>query len=174
MRISSLIPRPLRLLLATAVVALAAGSAQTVFAQPAGLMGGMHGGMHGGMADGRHMDHMLSAVNATADQRAQIKQIMEAAHTDLNAMHTNGATLRQQSQALLAQPTIDARAVETLRQQMSAQHDAASKRMTQAMVDAANVLTPTQRKALADRMAQRRSLMDKQRAERAALDGASK
>lgn len=166
--------RPLRMLLAITFVAVAASAAQTAMAQPMGPHGDMMGGRHGGMGEGRHMDHMLSSVNATPEQRAQVKQIMDAAHTDLKAMHANGATLRQQSQALLAQPTIDARAVETLRQQMSAQHDAVSKRMTQALVDAANVLTPTQRKALADRMAQRRALMEKHRAERAALDGASK
>jgi Spy/CpxP family protein refolding chaperone len=72
--------------------------------------------------------------------------------------------------ALFTQPTVDARAVETLRQQMLAQHDQASKRMLQTMLDVSRVLTPEQRKTLADRMAQRRSMMDRHRTERDTLD----
>jgi Spy/CpxP family protein refolding chaperone len=60
--------------------------------------------------------------------------------------------------------------VEALRQQQLAQHDQASKRMTQALVDAARVLTPEPRKMMADRMAQRRALMERHRAEREAID----
>ena len=74
--------------------------------------------------------------------------------------------------ALFAQPTVDARAVETLRQQQMAQHDAASKRMAQLMIDVSRVLTPEQRKALAERMAQRRALMERHRGERDAAERA--
>jgi Spy/CpxP family protein refolding chaperone len=73
-------------------------------------------------------------------------------------------------QALLAQPTVDARAAEALRQQASALHDQASKRVLQAMIDVSRVLTPEQRKTLADRAAQHRSMMERHRAEREALD----
>jgi Spy/CpxP family protein refolding chaperone len=94
---------------------------------------------------------------------------MDAAHTDLKALHTGGATLHQQMQAAFAQPTVDARAVEALRVQISAQHDNASKRMTQAMLDVSRVLTPDQRKTLADAMAKRQSMMQRHAAERAAI-----
>ena len=47
---------------------------------------------------------------------------------------------------LFAQPTVDAAALEALRQKQMAMHDAASKRMMQAMLDVAQVLTPEQRK----------------------------
>ncbi len=178
------ISKPLRLTLATAVMALAGIVSQTAFAAPAdGPMGGAMGGpmeghrMHRGMGEGggmgmngRHMGRMLDAVNATPDQRTQIKAIMDAAHKDLAAMHEGGRKLHEQSQSLFTQPNIDARAAETLRQQMLAQHDAASKRMLQAMLDASKVLTPEQRKALADKMAQRRSMMERHRAERHQLD----
>ena len=70
--------------------------------------------------------------------------------------------------ALFAQPTVDARAAETLRQQMLAQHDQVSKRALQAMLDVSRVLTAEQRKALADRMAQRKAMMERHRAEREA------
>jgi periplasmic protein CpxP/Spy len=159
--------RPVRLLLATLTVALAAGISQTALAQPGEMgMPGMHGGMgHGG----GHIERMLDAVNATPEQRTQIKQIMQTAHTDLQSQRTQRQSLHQQMQALLAQPTIDARAVETLRQQAMAQHDVASKRMSQAMMDAANVLTPAQRQTLAGLMAKRQAMMQRHAAERASL-----
>lgn len=171
--------KALRMLLGTLAVALAASISQTALAQPAGPMdGGMHGrhmgpgghGGPGGMMGGRHVGRMLDLVNATPDQRSQIKAIMDAAHTDLKAQREAGRTLRQQMQAAFAQPTVDARAVEALRVQIQAQHDAASKRMTQAMLDASKVLTPEQRKTLADAMAKRQALMQRHAAERAALE----
>ena len=113
---------------------------------------------------------MLDGVNASAEQKAQIKQIMAAAMTDLRAQREAGRALRDQAMQLFTQPQVDARAAETLRQQMLAQHDQASKRMLQAMLDASRVLTPEQRQTLADKMAQRRSMMERHRAERDQLD----
>ena len=167
---------PLRLTLATAAVAMAGLASQAALAAPPdGPMGGP--GMHhrmggpGGMGmEGRHMGRMLDLVNATPDQRSQIKTIMDAAHKDLQALHENGRKLHEQSLAVFTQPNVDARAAETVRQQMLAQHDAASKRMMQAMLDASKVLTPEQRKLLADKMAQRRGMMERHRAERQQLD----
>jgi periplasmic protein CpxP/Spy len=168
----SVFTRPSRLLLATLTVVLAAGLSHTASAQPGevgmGMGMGMHG-MQGGGPGGHHIERMLDAVNATPEQRTQIKQIMQAAHTDLQAQRTAGPSLHQQMQGLLAQTTIDARAVETLRQQMLAQHDVASKRMSQAMIDAANVLTPAQRQTLTGLMAKRQAMMQRHAAERANL-----
>ena len=168
--------RPLRLLVATAVLALAAGMVHTASAMPGGRPGhgeagamGLMGGM-GGMG-GRGMDRMFDAVGATAEQKAKIRQIMEAAHADLKSQREAGRLLREQGQALFVQPNVDARAVEDLRQKMLAQHDQASKRRMQAMLDASLVLTPDQRKQLAERATQRRSMMERQRAERESMDG---
>jgi Spy/CpxP family protein refolding chaperone len=72
--------------------------------------------------------------------------------------------------ATMAQPNIDAGAVEQIRQKMLAQHDQASKRRMQAMVDAARVLTPEQRKQLSERMAQRGDMMERHHRERRALE----
>jgi Spy/CpxP family protein refolding chaperone len=130
--------------------------------------------MGGGMGmNGRHLGRMLDAVNATPEQRSQIKAIMEAAHKDLAALHENGRKLHEQGQSVFTQANVDAAAAEKLRQQMLAQHDAASKRMMQGMLDAAKVLTPEQRKTLSDKMAQRRGMMERHRAERHQMDGAS-
>jgi protein CpxP len=53
---------------------------------------------------------------------------------------------------------------------MLAQHDAASKRMLQAMLDVSRVLTPEQRAKLAERMQQRREMMQRHDKERRQLD----
>ncbi len=164
---------PFKLLAATVTLAIAAGAAQTAVAQPG--PGYDHGGRQGhGMMMGAHMDRALGAVNATPEQRAQIKQIFDAAKSDLKGQHEAGRALREQSAALFTQPVVDARAAEVLRAQMVAQHDVASKRMLQAMLDASRVLTPEQRKLLADKMAQRRTLMERHHAERQSLDKAGR
>lgn len=124
-------------------------------------------GAHGG---GRMIERMLDAVNASADQRSRIQAIMDAAHNDLRTQHQSKQTLRDQMRSQFAQPNIDARAAEALRAQMAAQHDAASKRMLQARLDAAAVLTPEQRKLIAERMAQRQALMERHRSERQSLE----
>jgi periplasmic protein CpxP/Spy len=159
--------RPFRLLLATLIVASAAALTQTAWAQPVG-----HGGAGiGMMGHPRMMERLLDAVNASADQRAQIKQIVQAATPDLQAQREASRKLHEQQAALFAQPTVDARAAETLRQQMLAQHDQASKRMTQLMLDVSRVLSPEQRKTLADKMAQRRAMAERHRGERESLEG---
>ena len=173
---------PLRLLALTVLLAIGATAAQTANAQPQEMRGGgehRHGqygaeGMgHGmGMGNSRMVGRMLDAVNATAEQRAQIKQITDAARADMKAQYSTSRKLREDGAALFAQPTVDARAAEFLRQQMLAQHDQASKRQLQTMLDISRVLTPEQRKTLAERMTQRRSMMERQRAERMSVDTA--
>jgi Spy/CpxP family protein refolding chaperone len=133
---------------------------------------GMHGGMHMGGMDmmglgmGRHSERLLDSVGATAEQKMQIRQIGEAARVDLKAQREAAAPLREQARGLMTQPNIDANAVEMVRQQMLAQHDQASRRMAQALVEMGRVLTPEQRQSLASRKAQRQTLKQQHRAER--------
>ena len=174
--------KPLHLLMATLTVALVAGFAQTANAAPGGGPGGPPDGAPYGMMDGMggmqhmgahgHAGRMLDTVNATPEQRAQIKQILDTARTESRAQHDAGRKLHEQGQALFAQPNVDARAVEALRQQQMALHEQASKRMTQVMIDISRVLTPEQRKMLADSRAQRQDMMERHRAERATLEKA--
>jgi len=135
------------------------------------VMGEGHHGMMGGMPfDARHIEKLLDQVNATDAQRAQIRVIGDKARTDLKALHPQmpGAGPAASGtkpgdkppmagpeggpmgglMALLTQPKVDAVAAEKTRQQMLAQHDAVSKRMLQAAIDIAQVLTPDQRVAL--------------------------
>ena len=172
-------PRPLRVLFATATLALAASLSPTAMAAPGGMMGGGPGGHgdhrghggHGGqdMAPQR-LERMLDVVNATSEQRTQIKALANTLRTDMKAMHELGKRLHDQNRALFTQPTVDARAAEVLRQQMQARHEQASKRMLQFKLDMSRILTPDQRKQFADRMDKRKSMMERHRSEREALD----
>jgi periplasmic protein CpxP/Spy len=135
-----------------------------------------HGGGHGGpgmgmMMGGRGLERMLDSVNASAEQRTQIKAIAERTMADLKAQRDAAKGTREQFMTLFTQPTVDANAAEALRAQKMQQADQASRRMTQAMLDVSRVLTPEQRKQLAERMAQRRSMMERHMNERRALDG---
>lgn len=177
----------LRLLTVAASLVVAGGLAQTAAAAPWGPgamahMGGPgHGDMHyggmggmggmgpmGGGMHARQADRLFDSIGATAEQRTQIRQIWDAARTDLQAQREAGRALHEQARTLFAQPNVDANAAEALRKQMLAQHDAMSKRTMQAMLEASRVLTPEQRQALSERMAERRAAMERRRAERAA------
>ncbi len=139
-----------QVLKASLVAAMLAGAALTVPAQAMPGRGGPEfGSMFGG---GKRMEHMLESVDASAAQSAQIKQIVQAAMLDMKPQHEAGRKLHEQGLALFAAPVVDANAVEALRQQMLAQHDQVSKRMTQVLVDVSRVLTPEQRVKLVARM----------------------
>jgi Spy/CpxP family protein refolding chaperone len=163
---------PTRLVAGALLVAALGTATLSAWAQQGPGMHGGHGGGMGMMAQGHMLERMLDSVNATPDQRTQIKAIAERARADMKAQHESGRALREQSMKLFTQPVVDANAAEALRTQMMQQHDQASRRMMQAMLDISRVLTPEQRKQLADKMAQRRSMMERHRAERQQLDGA--
>lgn len=120
--------------------------------QATGWGHGKHGGAHGGEAEMalRLSPRVLDRLEATPQQRQQIRAIMEAARADLRSQHESARALRQRSMELLSQPTIDAAAMEALRKDMLAQRDRASQRQLQAVLEASRVLTPEQRKRLAE------------------------
>lgn len=178
--------RPVRVLALTVLVSALSGMVQASHAAP-GMAGGRPGAMHAeGAGDGGHgghggpggwalgnprmMDRLLDSINATTEQRTQIKLIATAAQTDLQAQRTQGRALHQQGQALFTQTTVDARAAEALRVQMLTLHDQTSKRRLQMMLDISRVLTPEQRLKLAERMKQRQAMSERHRAEREGLD----
>ncbi len=103
----------------------------------------------------RGVDRMLASVNATEAQKTQIKQIVRAAAIDLKPQHEAGRKLREQAAQLFTAPTVDANAVEATRQQMLAQHEQGSRRISQALVEISRVLTPEQRVQLAEKLKKR-------------------
>lgn len=173
--------RAFRLFTLTALVGLTGAMLQTAHAAPGGhgAMGGhgdmaAMGGRGAGMDGAGHMGHMsrvLDRVGASAEQKAQIKTIMESAHSELKPVHAQMKTLRDQSTALFTQPAVDANAAEALRLQMQALHGQVSKRMLQAMVESSRVLTPEQRAKMADMMNKRRAMAERHRAEAESLMG---
>jgi protein CpxP len=161
-------------LAAGAALALAATVTFTAWAQPGPGGPGHHGGfgapgMFMGSPEriGRGVDRVLNGVNATDAQRAQVKQIVQQAAADLKAQREAGRGLREKSLQIFTAPTVDAAAAESLRQQTLAQHDAASRRTLQAMLDISRVLTPEQRAKLGEQMAQRHQRMQQRMQERA-------
>jgi Spy/CpxP family protein refolding chaperone len=155
--------RSLRWLVAAMVLAVSATVALSAWAQP-GPGGHRGGGMEGPglflVGHGRGLDRMLDSVNASDAQRSKIKQIAQQAATDLKAQREQSRALHEQSLRIFTAPgTVDAAAAESVRAQMVAQHDAASRRMLQAMLDISGVLTPEQRAKLGEIIQQRHQQM---------------
>jgi len=151
---------------AVGAVSLAAAASLGVMASPRGE--GPQGFMPLG---GKGLERMLDSVEATADQRTQIETIVANARADMEGQREAGKALKAQMAKLFTQPTVDSTAVESLRQQMLAQHDQASQRMTQTMLEVSRVLTAEQRQQIAQRMAQRAEHMQERQARR---DGAAR
>ncbi len=167
---------PTRLFGTALLAAVLGGAALSAWAQPAdhgghAMRGAAMGGMGGMPMHGRMVEKMLDSVNATAEQRAQVKQITERAAADMKAQHESGRALREQGLKLFTQPVVDANAAEALRAQMMQQHDQGSRRMMQTMLEVSRVLTPEQRKTLAERMAKRGEMMRRHQQERQSLEG---
>jgi Spy/CpxP family protein refolding chaperone len=152
----------MRLMALSVFVVVAAGAAFSAHAQ-----GHQGPGPHGGMMMfegppehvGRAVDHLLDGLNASDAQRTQVKQIAMAAAADLKSQREAARGMREKGLQIFTAPTVDAAAAEALHQQMSAQHEQASKRRLQAMLDVAKVLTPEQRVKIGERMQQRQAVM---------------
>lgn len=162
--------RSLKWVAAGLVLAISSTIGLSAWAQPGFGGHGGHGGhgRHGGpglfMGSPEHMnrgiDRMLDGLNASDAQRAQIKQIVQQAAADLKAQRETGKSLRERGMQIFSAPTVDAAAAESVRQQMLVQHDNASRRTLQAMLDISRVLTPEQRAKVAERMKQRHQHME--------------
>lgn len=154
-------------------LALAAVATVPVQAMPGGHgHGGYDGGMHsaaGGMFGGM-LGRMLDRVNATPQQRTQIEQILKTNVDAMRAQRDSRSELRDEAMKLFAQPTVDANALEALREKQMAQHIEASKRMTAAMLEISRVLTPEQRKQMSEYMQQRRDMMQRHQRERRGIE----
>ena len=98
----------------------------------------------------REIDRMLDEVEASDDQRGRVHAIVKAAVADLQEVHELKREGRQALVAALTRDTIDRAELETLRQSKLETVDRMSQRMLTALADAAEVLTPAQRKELAE------------------------
>jgi Spy/CpxP family protein refolding chaperone len=95
--------------------------------------------------------HFAVEVDATPEQKDKLTTIAKGAARDLAPMTGKLKQARQQAIDLMGAETVDRAALENLRAEQFALMDASSKRLTQALADAADVLTVAQRKKLAER-----------------------
>lgn len=123
-----------------------------------------HGRRHGyGPIDpadlDRHVDRMLKhlyvEIDATDAQKQRLDPIVRQAARDLAPMRENLHAARREAIELLSQDRVDPAALEALRAKQIGLADEASRRLTRAVGEAAEVLTPEQRKELAAHFARR-------------------
>jgi len=99
----------------------------------------------------RMVKHLAVEVDATPEQQAKLNAIAKSAAHDLAPLRGNMKRARQQALELLSAEKVDHAAIESLRAAQIATMDTASRRLSQALADAADVLTVDQRKKLAER-----------------------
>ncbi len=99
--------------------------------------------------------YALSDVDATAEQKAQVTAILQAAATDVHALAGGHSAAHKQLREILTAQTIDRARLEAVRADGLNLADQASKRIVQGLADAAEVLSPEQRAALAEKMEKR-------------------
>jgi len=146
-------------LLAVAVVAgLTGNMLTTAFGQGFAFHAWHDGAFMGGPLTPAQIDdridrmtkHMAIELDASADQQAKIASIAKAAVNDLRPLHERAHAARSQAVALLTAPSIDRSAIERLRAEQIGLAETASKRIAQAAADASEVLSPDQRRKVAD------------------------
>lgn len=152
--------RLLFVLFVATAAGLAGGYAGKSFAQG-------HGGFFSARFDPARMDdrfermvkHLAVEVDATPEQKDKLSGIAKGAARELAPLREKMRTARTQAVELMAAPQVDRAAIEKLRVEQIALADSTSKRITQALAEAADVLTPEQRGKLAEharRMGERR------------------
>lgn len=107
-----------------------------------------------------HIEHgvkyLLSDIDATAEQKAQVTTILQSTATDVHALADQHFAARKQLHEILSAPSIDRERLEAVRVGELRLADEASKRLLTGIADAADVLTPEQRATLAQSMEEHR------------------
>jgi len=96
------------------------------------------------------IDEALEPANVTADQRAKIYAARDRVFTTMEAhRQTRGAHMNE-ALALFESDTVDPGRVAAFRAQREAEHQQVADAISQAITDVHDVLTPAQRKVVAD------------------------
>jgi periplasmic protein CpxP/Spy len=98
----------------------------------------------------RMIRHLAVEIDATNEQQDKLKAIVHATVKDVLPTRDKMLAARATARELLTQPTIDRAALEKLRAEQFATHEAMSKQLVQAVADAADALTPEQRRKIVD------------------------
>ncbi len=148
-----------RAAIATLIGGIAAGIGVRAFAQGGGYGCWHRGGFAAGALDpaqvDEHLDRMLKhlyvEIEATDEQKQKLAPIVKQAAKDLLPLRERIREARGKALELLTQDSVDRTAIEALRAEHLQLAEQASRRIAQALADAAEVLTPAQRRELAAR-----------------------
>jgi len=100
----------------------------------------------------RMVRHLAIELDATDAQQDKLRAVVKGAVKDLIPMREKAQAARLKARELLTQPTIDRAEIERFRTEQVALADTFSKRVSQALGDAAEILTPEQRRKLDNRL----------------------
>lgn len=153
-----------RAAIATLIGGTAAGIGIKAFAHGGGYGGWHRGGFAAGPLDpaavDEHLERMLKhlyvEIDATEEQKQRLAPVVKQVAKDLLPLREKMQTARKQAVELLTRDTIDRGAIESLRAEQLQLAEQASRRVAQALADAAEVLTPAQRRELAGRIEKHR------------------
>jgi protein CpxP len=153
-----------RAAIATLIGGIAAGIGLKAFAQGGGYGCWHRGGFMAGPLDPARVDehlermlkHVYVEIDATEEQKQRLAPIVKQAARDLLPLRERMHDARRKALELLTQDRIDRAAIETLRAEQLQLAEQASTRIARALADAAEVLTPAQRKELAARVERHR------------------
>jgi len=120
-------------------------------------------GMQGMSGDPAKMDEHVervvkrfaSKVDATPEQQQKLAAIAKGVAKDIAPVRDKLRDARRQALDIARAPTVDRAAMEKLRTEQLQLADSVSRRMTQALADAAEVLTPEQRQKITGRIGER-------------------
>ena len=142
------------------MVALVAGMAGGYIGKSFAYGGPFAMGMHGDPAKmdehvERAVKRFASKIDATPEQQQKLTAIARDAAKDVAPVREKLRDARKQATALVGAASVDRAAIERLRAEQIQLADTVSKRMTQALADAAEVLTPEQRQKVSERIGER-------------------
>lgn len=121
-----------------------------------GERGGGWGRHGGGMGMGMGgMMRVMDEIDATPEQQKKLFAIFDGVRGEMRDTMIDFRSTRGEVMELLSAPQIDRAAAEKLRAERVAAMDEASKTMTNALIEAAEVLTPEQRTKLAELIEER-------------------
>jgi protein CpxP len=124
---------------------------------------GFMGGAMGGRLDPARIEervdrmtrHFAVEIDATTDQQEKLRALVKSTVRDLLPLREKAFDGRERMRTLLTQPTVDRVAIEAFRAEKVALADQFSKRVAQALGDAAEILTPEQRRKVGEHIAER-------------------
>ncbi|TMG77118.1 MAG: periplasmic heavy metal sensor [Betaproteobacteria bacterium] len=153
-----------RAAIATLIGGIAAGIGIKAYAQGGGRCGWHRSSFGVGPLDpatvDEHLERMLKhlyvEIDATDEQKAKLGPIVKQAAKDLLPLRDKIQDARKRTVELLTGDAVDRAAIEALRAEHLQLAEQASRRIAQALADAAEVLTPAQRKELAARIEKHR------------------